>query len=76
MTAGQRQQRYRDKLRGSLPAPPPLLDLQTLDAEAITVRILEAAAPEKADRIAATLNHRVVVWRCDGKLSTSLHRHK
>jgi hypothetical protein len=61
----QRQQRYRAKLRAPLQAPPPVppLDLQALDAEAIAVRILAAVPPEKADRIAAARNQRLVIWR-------------
>jgi hypothetical protein len=35
----------------------------TLDPEAIAARICEAVPPEKADKIVAALNQRLVHWR-------------
>jgi hypothetical protein len=63
VTAAQRQQRRRDKLRTLRPAAPP--DLLTLDAEAIAARIFEAMPPEKVDRMAAVLHQRQTLWRRD-----------
>jgi hypothetical protein len=61
MTAAERQQRYRDKLRALRRVPLP--DLLTLDPEAIAARICEAVQPEKADKIVAALSQRLVHWR-------------
>lgn len=61
MTSAERQRRYRDKLRAARPTLP--FDLLTLDAESIATRILQAVPPEKADRIAAALNQRLLQWR-------------
>jgi len=61
MTAAQRQQRRRDKLRALRPVPSP--DLLTVDAEVIAARIMMSVPPEKADRIVAALNQRLVHWR-------------
>jgi hypothetical protein len=64
------QQRRRDKLRALRPEPSS--DLSALDAEVMAARIMMSVPVDKADRIAAALNQRLVLGRV-GTLDSGAH---